>query len=107
MYNSMYLGALDVGADCVAGFFPAKFMFETGYRIPPIIKSSTVEYFKRVTSEAHFSCEDGKALYDVCKQAVTNGKRIERTVVITATAPSEFGVEPVATFTYLLSLKKL
>ncbi len=50
MYNSMYLGALAVGADCVAGFFPAKFMLETGHRVPPIIKRSSEEYYKRVNT---------------------------------------------------------
>jgi hypothetical protein len=37
-FNSLFLGSFAVGADCVAGFFPMKFMFETGHRTLPIMK---------------------------------------------------------------------
>ena len=107
MYNSMYLGALDIGADCVAGFFPAKFMLETGHRVPPIIKSASVEYLKRVNTYADFTCAQGVDLTQLCHQAVSSGERLETTVVVVATAPKEFGQEPVARFTYVVSLKKL
>ena len=107
MYNSMYLGALDIGADCVAGFFPAKFMLETGHRVPPIIKSASVEYHKRVNTYADFTCLQGVELMQLCQKAVSSGERHETTVVVVVTAPKEFGQEPVAKFTYVISLKKL
>jgi hypothetical protein len=107
MYNSLYLGALAVGADCVTGFFPAKFMLETGHRVPPIIKTSSAEYYKRVNTYAHFTCTQGTELWELCNRAVSSGERLEATVIVLATAPKEFGDEPVAKFTQVISLKKL
>jgi len=107
MYNSLYLGALDVGADCVAGLYPARFMLETGHRVPPIIKSASVKYLKRVNTYAEFTCEQGQELTSICKRVVSTGERLEKEVVVTVTAPKEFDQEPVAIFTYVLSLKYL
>lgn len=107
MYGSMYLGALAVGADCVTGFYPAKFMFETGHRVPPIIKSARANYYKRVKSYVLFTCTQGKELTELCHQVVSRGDRLESSVRIIATAPMEFGQDPVAEFTHILSLKNL
>jgi hypothetical protein len=107
MYNLMYLGALAVGADCVAGFFPAKFMLESGHPVPPIIKRSSKEYYKRVNAYVHFICTQGVELTQLCNQADSSCERLETTVIVAATAPTEFGLEPIANFTHVMSLKRL
>jgi len=106
-YNSLFLGALAVGADCVAGFFPMKFMLETGHRTLPIMKSATAEYYKRVSTYAHFTCTQGRELFELCNQVVSTGERLEAAIVVIVTAPEEFGDEPVARITQVLSLKNL
>ncbi len=96
MYTSMFLGAFTVAADCVAGVFPVKFMLETGHRVPPIVKTSSAEYYKRLNSYAHFTCTQGDELTRLCKQAVATGQRLEASIDVLGTAPQEFGDEPVA-----------
>lgn len=93
-YNSLFLGAIAVGADCVAGLFPMKFMFETGHRTIPIMKSAGAEYYKRISTYAHFTCTQGIELFDLCNQVVLTGERLETTIVVIVTAPEEFGDEP-------------
>ena len=105
-YNSLFLGALAVGGDIAAGFFPMKFMFETGHRTIPIMKSASAEYYKRVGTYAHFTCTQGVELYELCRKVVDTGERLEATIVIIVTAPAEFGDEPVAKITQVVSLKK-
>ncbi len=106
-YNSLFLGALAAGGDCVAGLFPMKFMFETGHRTIPIVKSVSSEYFKRITTYAHFTCTQGEEWYTVCKAVVASGERQEFTVEVLVTAPAEFGDEVVARITQVMSVKNL
>jgi hypothetical protein len=106
-YNSLFIGAFSTGSDCVAGLFPMKYMFETGHRTIPIMKSATAEYYKRVNSYAHFTCTQGLEIYDLCNQVVASGQRLELPITVTVTAPAEHGDEPVARITQVLSLKNL
>ena len=106
-YNSLFIGAFSTGSDCVAGLYPMKYMFETGHRTIPIMKSATAEYYKRVNSYAHFTCTQGLELYDLCNQVVASGQRLEFPIAVTVTAPEEYGDEPVARITQVLSLKNL
>ena len=107
MYGSMYLGALHVGADCVTGFYPAKFMLETGHRVPPIIKTSSATFLRRVNGEALFTCDQGREITQLCERAVASGERLQCDLRIVATAPDEFGDEPAAVFDQVLSLRNL
>ena len=106
-YNSLFLGALAAGGDCVAGLFPRKFMFETGHRTIPIVKSTSSEYYKRVTTYAHFTCTQGRELYEICNSVVASGERRDFTVDVTVTAPSEFGDEVVARISQVMSVRDL
>lgn len=106
-YNSLFIGAFCVGGDCAAGLFPMKFMFETGHRTPPIVRTASAEYFKRVNSYAHFTCTQGRELYDLCKKAVSSGERHEVEATVVVTAPEEFGDEPVAKITQVMSVRVL
>jgi hypothetical protein len=106
-YNSLFLGALASGGDCVAGLFPMKFMFETGYRTIPIVKSTSSEYYKRISTYAHFTCTQGRELYEVCNEVVASGKRRDITVRVSVTAPAEFGDEVVANISQVMSIKNL
>lgn len=104
-FNSLFLGALASGSDCVAVLFPMMFMFNTGHRTAAIIKSTTSEFYKRVTTYAHFTCEQGRELKELCEAAVASGERCEMTVNIKVTAPEEFGDEAVARFMQVVSVK--
>lgn len=105
--KSLFLGALTAGGDCVAGLFPMKYMFETGHRTAPIVKSVSSEYYKKVKTYAHFTCTQGKELYEICNAAVASGERQEVTVHVNVTAPAEYGDEVVARISQVMSVKDL
>jgi acyl-coenzyme A thioesterase PaaI-like protein len=107
LHESMFLGAFSVAADCIAGVFPVRFMFETGHRVPPIVKSTSAQFYKRVSSYAHFTCTQGEELTRVCSEAALTGQRLEVPIDVVVTAPKEFGDEPVARISLLLSIKQL
>ena len=65
------------------------------------------EYYKRVNTYAHFTCTQGVELYALCNEVVATGERLEASIVIIVTAPEEFGDEPVAKITQVISLKNL
>jgi hypothetical protein len=106
-FNSLFLGAFAAGGDCVAGAFPMKFMYDTGHRTIPLVKSASSEYYKRVSTYALFTCTQGKELYEVCNEVVASGERRDITVHVIVTAPAEFGDEPVARISQLMSIKNL
>jgi len=106
-FNSLFLGAFAAGGDCVAGAFPMKFMYETGHRTIPLVKSASSEYYKRVSTYALFTCTQGKELYEVCNEVVASGERRDITVHVIVTAPAEFGDEPVARISQVMSIKNL
>lgn len=107
LHESMFLGAFSVASDCLAGVFPVRYMFETGHRVPPIVKTSSAQFFKRVSSYAHFTCTQGQELTRACAEAALSGQRIEVPIDVLVTAPTEFGDEPVARINLLLSIKNL
>jgi acyl-coenzyme A thioesterase PaaI-like protein len=106
-FNSLFLGALAAGGDCAAGAFPMKFMYETGHRTIPLVKSASSEFYKRVTTYALFTCTQGKELYAVCNDVVASGERRDITVQVIVTAPAEFGDEPVARISQVMSIKNM
>lgn len=106
-FNSLFLGALATGGDCVAGLFFMKFMFDTGHHTIPLVKSASSEYYKRVSTYALFTCTQGKELYEVCNEVVASGERRDITVHVIVTAPAEFGDEPVARISQVMSIKNL
>ena len=65
------------------------------------------EYYKRVNTYAHFTCTQGLEWYALCNEVVASGERRDITVNVIVTAPGEFGDEPVAKITQLMSVKDL
>ena len=62
---------------------------------------------RRAGSYAHFTCAQGRELYDLCNRAVSSGQRHEVKVTVVVTAPEEFGDEPVAKIIQVMSVKVL
>jgi hypothetical protein len=84
-----------------------KFMYDTDHRTIPLVKSGSSEYYKRVGTYALFTCTQAKELYEVCNEVVASGERRNITVHVIVTAPAEFGDEPVARISQLMSIKNL
>ena len=75
--NSMYFGALAIGADCAAGLIAMKLIRQSAHEISKLASA-----------------------------AIESNERVESPVNVTARVPDKFGEEPVARFTLVLSLKK-
>lgn len=103
--NSMYFGALTIGADLAGGLLAMHLIRKSERPIALIFKSLEAEFLKRAEADVHFSCADGAGIAELVKRAEVSEERVEMPVRITATAPAALGDEPVAEFTLVLSLK--
>lgn len=104
--NSMYFGALAIGADCGGGLLAMNLINKTGKKISLIFKDFNAEYLKRAEADVHFTCHDGPEIQKIIDETLQTGERVNYPMKIVATTPKKFGDEPVAKFVLTLSLKK-
>ena len=102
--NSMYFGALTVGADVTCGFLTMKFIEESKRNIVLLFKDTRADFLKRAEGDVHFHCGEGQALRALVQRAIETGKRQNIQVPIVATVPA-ISPEPVANFFLTLSIK--
>ena len=105
--NSMYIGALAIGADVAGGALAVFQIKKLGANVSFVFKDLHADFLKRADGDTHFRCNAGAALTKLVNKAVETGERVNETVEIVATVPSKYGQEPVAKFTTTLSLKKV
>lgn len=105
--NSMYFGALAVGADIAGGLLAVFLADDKKLKISLAFKAVSAEFIKRPEDDVLFTCEDGKTIEKMIIQSMDDGQRINQVVNIVATCPNVFGFEPVATFKLTLSIKVL
>ena len=104
--NSMYFGALCIGADCSGGLLAMKCIKERSEKIALVFKDFTADFLKRAEGDTFFICEQGREISALVARVAHSSERREMTVRVIATVPSKCGDEPVATFAMTLSLKK-
>lgn len=104
--DSMYFGALSVGADCAGGLMAMSQIRAKGNQVSLVFKDFQAQFLKRPHSDVLFTCEDGLAIRDLVQKALETGERQHMPVRVTATAPLQQGNEPVAQFVLTLSLKR-
>jgi hypothetical protein len=108
--GSMYIGPLAIGADCCGALHAARAIY--GMRsgphraVVPIFKSLHVEFHKLADGDVLFHSDDGRAVTEAVVRADATGERVTLPVRVTATVPSRYGDEPVASFLLELSLKR-
>ena len=105
--NSMYIGALTVGADLAGGILALELVNKSGRKMNPVFKDMQANYLKRAEGHVYFTCTEGGKIKEMVQKAVDTGERINQPVNITATVPNKLGNEPVAEFVLTLSLKEL
>lgn len=103
--NSMYFGALCIGADVAPGAYAMFLIRQQHTPISLVFKDFQAEFLKRPEGDVHFICSQGKEIAELVAQAATSEERVERQVEVLATVPS-LSDEPVARFRLTLSLKK-
>ena len=103
--DSMYFGALAVGADVAAGLMAMEMAHQLGMNVSLAFKSVQGDFYRRPEDDVIFSCYQGSMIREMLDRSWQTGKRINEPVSVTVTCPTMDGAEPVASFTLTLSLK--
>ena len=102
--NSMYFGALAVGADVTGGFLAMPPIQKSKRKIVLLFKDFNAKFLRRAEADVHFICKDGKAVSDLVNKAIETGERQNYTLKIKATTP-KISDDIVAEFELTLSIK--
>tara|TARA_B100000427_G_scaffold319058_1_gene316873 strand:- start:531 stop:1010 length:480 start_codon:yes stop_codon:yes gene_type:complete len=102
--NSMYFGALAVGADITGGFLAMPPIKKSKRKIVLLFKDFNAKFLRRAEADVHFICKDGKAVSDLVNKAIETGERQNYTLKIRATTP-KISDDIVAEFELTLSIK--
>ena len=106
--QSMYFGALAIGADLAGGlhgFYHAK---KKGVTVSLAFKSMQADFLKRAESDVYFVCDSGEAIANMLTTSQTTGQRVNKTIAVHAfTHYTSQKKEEVARFVLELSLKVL
>jgi hypothetical protein len=102
--NSMYFGALSVGADITGGFLALPAIQKSGKKINLVFKDFNAQFLKRAESDVHFICKDGMAVNNLVTKAIETQERQNYTLKIIAKTPN-ISDDIIATFDLTLSIK--
>ena len=100
--NSMYFGALAVGADIAAGIHVFYFGEVLGKQVSFAFKSISGEFLQRAETETTFECLEGEKIKALILEAESKGERLNDVVGVVAT--NTLG-EVVATFEMGISVR--
>lgn len=103
--GSVYIGALAVGADVTGAWLVFDYLDKTKKKVSIVFKDLQAEFLKRADGDVHFTCLDGPEVLETFNQTILDGERKNIPLTVTATVPSKYGEEPVATFVMTLSMR--
>lgn len=103
--NSMYFGALSVGADLCIGLIALHHIKKSGKNIKLVFKDFKADFKKLAKSDVHFVCEEGDKIATLVKKVAQTGTRHHATINGYAITPKASGNEIVMDFALTLSLK--
>lgn len=105
--NSMYFGALAVGADAAIGLLAMNVLKQKKARgVQLVFKDFKANFLKRPTGDVHFICEEGEKIQAQVEKTMASGERVTEEIKGYAIVPSISTTEPVCEFSLGLSLKK-
>lgn len=100
--NSMYFGALAIGADVAAGIHTFYFSEKLGKKVSFAFKGMNAEFLKRAESDIVFKCNQGDIIQKAILKSDAGQIRINETVIVNAYDTSN---EIVAKFEMIVSVK--
>ena len=103
--NSMYFGALSVGADVTGGFLAMQCIRASDSNIGLIFKDFHADFLKRAEGDVHFICDEAEIISQLVEKAEKSLERENLLVNIRAKVPS-ISDDIIAKFKLTLSLKK-
>lgn len=103
--NSMYFGALAVGADLAGGLHGFYHAERAKVNISLAFKSFQAQFLKRPEFDVYFVCEQGDMVQEMIKESQQSGLRMNKPLSVVAYTHYPEHPEEVARFTLELSLK--
>ena len=103
--QSMYFGALSIGADAAGGLIALYQILQVKENVSLVFQDFQAKFLRRAEGDVFFSCHEGQAISDLVQKAISTGERVKLPVHVTATTPGISGDQPVAEFVLTLSLK--
>ena len=103
--NSLYFGALAVGADITAGFLAIWLSQQSDHFIEVVFKDFQADFIKRALATTHFHCDSGELIQQMIDETTESKERVNRSIPIIATTPS-LSDDVVAKFSLTLSCKR-
>lgn len=100
--NSMYFGALAVGADIAGGIHAFYFAELADAKVSFAFKGMKADFIKRAESNIIFESNDGKLVQKAIEESRGSGERINQAIQVVA---SDKNNEIVATFEMIVSVK--
>ena len=100
--NSMYFGALAVGADVSGGIHAFYFSKKHNKKVSFAFKGMKAEFLKRAESDVIFECRQGKLIEQIVLESFERKERINQNVIVEARNTDG---EIVATFDMEISVK--
>lgn len=100
--NSMYFGALAVGADVAAGLHAFYFAEKMGKKVSFAFKGMNAEFLMRAESDIIFISQDGAKVNVAMNRSLESGERINEPINVIAKNVKN---ETVATFEMIVSVK--
>ena len=105
--QSMYFGALAVGADLAGGLYGFYHAKRANVKISLAFKSFQAQFLRRPESDVYFTCRMGHVVKAMIIDSQKSGERINKQLDVTAYTNNTEQSEEVARFTLELSLKVL
>lgn len=103
--NSMYFGALAVGAELAAGVLAMNIINKQKDKIVFVFKDFQAEFLKRCEGDTYFICDEGRQISETISKLKETKLRQNITLNVYAVVPSQFADEPVCHFKLTLSIK--
>ena len=100
--NSMYFGALAVGADVAGGIHAFYFAKKHDKKVSFAFKSMHATFLKRAETDVLFVCEEGAKIEEIILESLKTQTRINHNVTVRALNMQQ---EEVSVFTMEISVK--
>lgn len=104
-FDSMYFGALAVGADVAGGVLVKHHIDQGQPRLSLIFKSFSADFLHRPEADVETQCADGHLVADMVRTARESGERVTREVGLRAVCPALDPAVEVARFRLGVSVK--
>lgn len=103
--NSMYFGALGIGAELSIAAAAVMAIAESKQKIDFVFKDFCANYLKRAEGDVHFVCDEVEVVRAMIEEAKVNPERIERKMKGYAVVPKKDPADPVMTYELTLSVR--